>query len=109
MAGAVMVALVAGCATSYQMGKPPPVARLAELKPGVSTAQELESVLGAPQGRGATRMPNLPLQDVWLYESSQIEGSKARMRMLIVFVDREKGVYQGHMWFASGQLYGQTK
>jgi hypothetical protein len=34
---------------------------------------------------------------------------KVKMRMLMVFLDKDTGVYHGHMWMASGMLIGLTK
>lgn len=102
--------MLGGCATSVmKMGKPPAVERLAELTVGVSTSKDVVAVLGEPQGRGEARSQNLGLKESWLYESSEVEGTRARLRMLMIFLDKETGVYQGHMWTASGMLFGQTK
>lgn len=102
--------LAAGCATGpMKMGTPPAVDRLPELRAGVSTAKDVVAVLGEPQGRGAARSPSFGLKETWLYESMEIEGTKARIRMLMVVLDKDSGVYQGHMWMASGLLIGQTK
>jgi len=101
---------VGGCATGpMKMGNPPAVDRLSELSAGVSTAKDVIAVLGEPKGRGAARSPTFGLKESWLYESMEVDGTKARMRMLMVFLDKDTGVYQGHMWMASGMLFGQTK
>lgn len=106
LAGAMLV----GCSTSAtKMGRPPAVERLGELTVGLSTSKDVVAVLGEPQGRGATRSPSFGLKDSWLYESAEVEGTTARMRMLMIFLDKDTGVYQGHMWMASGMLFGQTK
>ena len=106
LAGATLV----GCSTSAtKMGRPPAVERLGELTVGLSTSKDVVAVLGEPQGRGATRSPSFGLKDSWLYESAEVEGTTARMRMLMIFLDKDTGVYQGHMWMASGMLFGQTK
>ena len=91
------------------MGTPPAVDRLGELKVGLSTSKDVVAVLGEPQGRGATRSPSFGLKNSWLYESAEVEGTTVRMRMLMIFLDKDTGVYQGHMWMASGMLFGQTK
>lgn len=91
------------------MGKPPAVERLAELRVGESTTKDVVAVLGEPQGRGAARSASFGLKDAWLYESSELDGSKAKMRMLMVYLDKDTGVYQGHMWMASGMVMGLTK
>jgi hypothetical protein len=33
-----------------------------------------------------------------------MDGAKMRMKMLVVFVNRSTGVYEGYMWFQSGML-----
>lgn len=106
----VAALMLGGCAaTTMKMGKPPAVERLSELTVGVSTAKDVIAVLGEPQGRGATRSPTYGLKDAWLYESAEVTGSRAHVRMLMVFLDKDTAVYQGHMWMASGMLFGQTK
>jgi len=90
-------------------GTPPPVERLAQLKVALSTAADVRSALGEPQGRGAVRLPQTGLQDVWLYEYDELEGLTMHLRMLMVFVDRESARYGGYMWFSSGQLLGLIK
>jgi hypothetical protein len=102
--------ILGGCAApTIKMGKPPLVERLTELRAGESTAKDVVAVLGEPQGRGATRSTSFGLKDAWLYESSEIESMKVKMRMLMVFLDKDTGVYHGHMWMASGMLIGLTK
>lgn len=99
-----------GCAApTVRMGKPPAVHRLGELEAGVSTTKDVIAVLGEPQGRGATRSPSYGLKDAWLYESTEAEGTKARVRMLMIFLDKDTGVYQGHLWGGAGFLFGQIK
>jgi hypothetical protein len=99
-----------GCATGpMKLGDPPAVERLSELRFGVSTTKDVIAVLGEPKGKGAVRSTTFGLKESWLYESMEVEGTKARMRMLMVFLDKDTGVYQGHMWMASGMLFGQTK
>ena len=75
----------------------------------VSTDQDVIAVLGEPQGRGATRSSAYGLKDAWLYESIDMESGKAKMRMLMVFLDKDTHVYQGHMWFATGYLFGHKE
>ena len=104
------VMAVGGCAApSIMMGKPPAVERLAELEAGVSTTKDVIAVLGQPQGRGATRSQSYGLKDAWLYESTETQGTRARVRMLMVFFDKETGVYQGYLWGGAGFLIDQTK
>ena len=98
-----------GCTPTIQFGKPPLTDRLDTLKIDISTRQDIKAVLGEPQGYGAVKGPSFDVKEAWLYESTDVEGSRARMRMLMVFVDKERGVYHGHLWFASGMLIGQIK
>jgi hypothetical protein len=101
----VAAALLIGCATGpVELGRSPPVDRLAQLKPGTSTLVEVLATLGEPQGRGAGRLPTAPLMDLLLYEGDSVDGTKMRMKMLIVFVNRSTGTYEGYMWFNSGQI-----
>lgn len=106
---ALAAGLVGGCTTTFKLGAPPPVEKLATLKAGATTKAELKATLGEPVGIGGARlMPDL-LQEVWLYEFDELDGAKVRMRMLLVFVNAERGVYDGYLWFSSGQVLGQTK
>lgn len=104
-----LLVVAAGCATSMQIGTPPSVERLPELKLGVSSSSDISRVLGEPNGQGAARLPKMGHQLVWVYEATSLQGSKASLSLLAVFVDPTKGVYQGHMWFSSASLYGQVK
>jgi hypothetical protein len=112
LAALCLAALLAagGCAMPvFKAGKPPPVDRLAQLKVAVSTTEEVRAALGEPQGRGAVRLPQTGLQDIWLYEYDVVNGFTAHLRILMVFVDKEEGRYGGYMWFSSGQLLGMTR
>jgi hypothetical protein len=62
------------------------------------------ATLGEPQGRGGARLPTVPLHDLLLYESDTMDGLNLRMKMLLVFVTRETGLYEGYLWFNSGLL-----
>lgn len=104
-AACLALILLAGCASGpTEIGRPLPVERLAQLEPGASTLAEVLAALGEPQGRGAGRLPSLPVHDLLQYESDMMDGTKMRMKMLIVFVNRSTGVYEGYMWFNSGQI-----
>ncbi len=94
---------LAGCATTMHFGAMPEVDRLPSLKIAVSSANDVVSALGEPRGRGQARFaPDHPEQQVWFYEYTQSEGKKVKLKMLLVFM--EKDVYAGYMWFSSGQL-----
>ena len=102
------IVALAGCAPAMTFGSLPKVENVPSLKVGASTASEVRNALGEPRGRGRARFaPDLPEQDIWFYEYTQIDGRKVQLKMLLVFVDKD--VYAGHMWFSSGQLVGATK
>lgn len=104
-----IIALAGGCATGpMEVGRPPPTDRLSSLQPGVSTREEVIRALGEPQGRGAGRLPSAPLQDLLLYESDVTEGTRMKMKMLIVFVNRSTGIYEGYLWFQAGMKFGRA-
>lgn len=99
------LALLGGCASGpTELGRPLPVARLSQLQPGTATMTQVLATLGEPQGRGVGRLPSVPLLDLLLYESDEMDGTKMRMKMLLVFVNRSTGLYEGYMWFNSGQV-----
>lgn len=102
-ASCVVLSLLVGCASGpIELGRPIPTDRLAQLKPGTSTLADVLATLGEPQGRGGGLLPGAPPLDLLLYESDQMDGTKMRMKMLMVFVHRSSGVYEGYMWFHSG-------
>lgn len=104
-AGLLALGLLVGCATGpVELGRPLPTERLSQLKPGTSTIAEVLATLGEPQGRGKGLLPTAPPIDLLLYESDTMDGAKMRMKMLVVFVNRSTGVYEGYMWFQSGML-----
>lgn len=104
-AGALALTLTLGCATGpTELGRPLPTERLSQLRPGASTKAEILAALGEPQGRGSALLPTVPVHELLLYESDSMDGAKMRMKMLIVFVNRSTGIYEGYMWFSSGML-----
>lgn len=97
--GTLALAGLQGCAAPLQIGYPPRVDRLDQLKPHVSTKQDVLLTLGEPRGYGAARLdPTFPRQQVWLYEYTVSDGRAIRFTMLLVFFSQE--AYDGHMWFA---------
>ncbi|MDE2197851.1 MAG: hypothetical protein KGJ41_02425 [Rhodospirillales bacterium] len=103
--GVVGVALLlGGCATTYHGGSPPPIDQLAGLTIGVSPAFAVTTALGAPRGRGAVTMTEAPAQDLWVYQAQEVQGSASHRSLLMVFVDRQSGVFNGYLWFRSGAL-----
>jgi hypothetical protein len=96
--GALALGGLQGCAR-FEMGSPPRVDRLAQLKPHVSTKQDVLLTLGEPRGYGAARLdPGFQRQQVWSYEYMVSEGQAIRFTMLLVFFSQD--TYDGHMWFA---------
>lgn len=76
------------------------------LHPGASTRNDVQTLLGNPNGYGGALLPtDQRLHDVWFYnfiEStatvSQRTGSmNLQMDFLLIFFENE--VYDGHMWF----------
>jgi hypothetical protein len=103
----VALILLDACATSFHAGSPPPVERLASLKPGVSTRAQVTATLGTPQGQGNALSSSRPeVQDLLVYQYVETDGQQVRTRNLLVFVDKQSGLYQGYMWFRSGQVFG---
>ena len=107
--GAILCALtlLGGCSSSFQAGNPPPVDRLASLKAGISTREDVASALGAPQGNGAAALATKgSAQDVLVYQYLETNGQQIRTRTLLVLIDKPTGLYQGYWWFRSGQVVG---
>jgi hypothetical protein len=100
------LALVYGCSTSFHAGNPPPIEQLASLMPGVSTVEETTHTLGVPQGKGASALSRGKIQDVLVYQYLESSGEQTRTRTLLIFLDHQSSIYQGYMWFRSGQVIG---
>jgi hypothetical protein len=76
------------------------------LHPGVSIKEDVQALLGKPNGYGGAVLPmgHIPY-DVWFYNlieaSVQASGGAGRidvqMEVLLIFFEKE--VYDGHMWF----------
>ena len=93
------VAGLQGCAGRMEMGAPPALHRLDQLKPHVSTKNDVLLTLGEPRGYGAARLdPSFTPQRVWLYEHNVTEGKNIQLTMLLVFFSGD--TYDGYMWFA---------
>ena len=103
----VALMVLDACATSFHAGSPPPVERLAALKPGVSTRADVAATLGSAQGQGNALSSSRPeVQDLLVYQYIETDGQQVRTRNLLVFVEKQSGLYQGYMWFRSGQVLG---
>jgi hypothetical protein len=99
----LVVALLSGCATTVKYGKPVNIERLRDLKQGVSTRAEVVVAAGEPRGRGAARLsPAIDRRDIMFYEYVESDGTRVRMKLLLVFLDGER--YDGHLWFSSTGL-----
>jgi hypothetical protein len=76
------------------------------LHPGVSTKEDVQALLGKPNGYGGAVLPmgQIP-HDIWFYNliegSVQASGGAGRMniQMELLLIFFEKEVYDGHMWF----------
>ena len=76
------------------------------LHPGVSTKEDIQALLGEPNGYGGAVLPmgHIPY-DVWFYNlievSAQASGGAGRidMQIEVLLIFFEKEVYDGHMWF----------
>ena len=102
LAAALCALVFAGCGT-VRFGTPPPVERLATLRPGVSSQADVLLALGEPTGRGVTRFAAEPTpRTVWFYRMVQGEGQKITLSMLLVFLRADR--YEGHLWFAGLQI-----
>jgi hypothetical protein len=99
--------LLDACTTYFHAGSPPPVERLASLKPGVSTRAQVIATLGSPQGQGNALSSSRPeVQDLLVYQYIETDGQQVRTRNLLVFLGKQGELYQGYMWFRSGQVLG---
>lgn len=99
--GFVVVAVLTGC--TAPIGRPLPTNRIARLTRGVSTPQDVLLTLGEPRGSGAARNAAMtePLV-VWSYEHTELEHNTMRLRILLIFFQKEK--YNGYLWFSNDQL-----
>ena len=84
-----------------------------ELRRGLSSKEDVERILGTPDGSGSAVFPTDPkFREVWYYDDIEItdfrdEGNgvvrmNVHQQVLLVFFDRE--MFDGYMWFSnSGQ------
>ena len=106
---------LAGCAETPQRVASVDVfrdTRLLEtrLKKGVSTAEEVKQMLGAPTGFGAVYLGNLEdrRRDIWFYQDIEVTDIKAvqgqldmklRQQIMVVFI--RDGLFDGFMWYSN--------
>jgi hypothetical protein len=102
------LALLSGC--NYTVNTRPDVRVLdTGLVPGHSTAADVRTLFGEPNGRGRIYMPvDSEPREVWSYyhERGSIESGTGGqidvdMRRMFLFVYFLNGRYDGYMWFSS--------
>jgi hypothetical protein len=103
----IFLGLLAGCATTIKYGSPPKIKDLGTLKPGISSKADVLTALGEPRGNGSARLSSGPTpREIWFYEYTEAEGKRVGLQILLIFFDKE--LYDGHLWFSSGQLLEVT-
>jgi hypothetical protein len=99
----VLAGYLQGCAATMKYGSPPRTERLQTLRANESTSSDVLAALGQPRGRGEVRLTeSVEPRDIWFYEYTEVDGSRVNLKMLMVYL--HKGVYEGHLWFASSGL-----
>lgn len=73
---------------------------------GQSTAQEVRSVLGEPEGKGREALPTgQPPRTIWTYSydasMAALSGSGSDSRRMYVLVFLKDDTYDGYLWFSS--------
>lgn len=98
--------ILTGCMPAIRYGSPPKIEHLQSLKTGVSSTSDVLLALGEPRGYGTARFsPSLTPRKIWFYEYTEAEGKHMRLKILkilLVYFDQE--LYDGYLWFSSGQL-----
>ena len=83
----------------------PPVEHLDELRPGISSAADVENLLGTPLGHGRARFtPDSVSRDIWVYAKAGYSGtgfSFDEARLIVLFED---GRYDGYYFTILGRL-----
>jgi hypothetical protein len=105
---AAWAVLLGGCAGATHEGRPPPIAALAGLSPGVSTRAEISAALGPPEGHGLFAEAGAPLREVWVYEENGADHGAITRKSLLVFIDPDSGRLAGYWWYRGGVLIGRT-
>ena len=100
----LVLAASSASAQTVRLGVVPPVEKLAALQLGTSMMTDVRSILGAPQGEGAARMPDYPgFRTTWAYEYATTEGSQSGLFLLIVFFEERR--YDGYLWFDISETF----
>jgi hypothetical protein len=108
----VTLASVMGCTTAQvTSGAFAQVGRIeTELRRGVSTKMDVQRVLGAPKGVGATLLPTDPRpRELWYYEDfamTALENEspgriRAQSRQQIILVMFDKETFDGFIWYTA--------
>ena len=100
---AVLAAVLSACYSAWG-GFWPPVERLGELRPGVSSRDDVEALLGTPVGHGMARFTaeGSP-REIWVYTRAGYPGSGTTLRHAQLLVFLEDGRYDGHFWTIIGR------
>lgn len=97
----VALAMLTSACYAARAGFRPPVERLPELRPGISSKADVEALLGTPLGSGAARFTvEMTRRQIWVYGYLDYGGKSMGMEhgQLLVFFDGDH--YDGHVWIA---------
>ena len=104
---AVTLAGLTVACTQIEVGVNPPVDRLKELRVGASTKAEVRQIVGQPQGKGASRIPDYPgYRDLWSYEIVSFDGVTSEYVILLIFFEGD--IYDGYLWFDNAHDLKET-
>ena len=95
------ILMLPACLTiKTRVGRKVDLDHLQQLTVGQSTAADVRGKLGEPYGAGRSYLPYQNKHvDVWTYYYEL--GTMSDGRRTFLFVYRDRGVYDGHMWFSS--------
>lgn len=100
-----LVAALAGCAGTANLGQPPNYAGLEQLTRGKSTEADVRRILGEPFGRGAMQTGKVSEpRTVWSYEHTEAPATRGEIQVGLLLVFLHGGYYDGHLWFSSTSL-----
>ena len=98
-----LTGVLSGCYSAWT-GFWPPVERLEDLRPGVSSRADVEAALGKPVGQGGARFtPEEGPREVWVYRRAGYPGSGTTLHQAQLLVFLEDGRYDGHYWTILGK------
>jgi hypothetical protein len=98
---ALACGLLSGCSSMrYRVGEPLDMPALERLQVGASTAAEITTALGEPQGTGRAQLPFHPApREMWTYYYEVGNFVDSRRTFLFVFLD--EGILDGYTWLSS--------